>query len=119
MKRGRASVIIFVLSLKLFDINKVAEVNKRTFLIPLARDEPKSSGSRDPGDVTSCLNLVHTFRNIVGTSEIEGEPPGRRLEPEVEGVISRWENVHLLFSTSPEKCNFQVLTNQLFILEQG
>ena len=39
--------LVFVLSLKLFDINKVAEVNKRTFLIPLARDEPKSSGSRE------------------------------------------------------------------------
>ena len=117
-----------ILLLKLFDINKVTEVNIRTFLWrKLARDEPESSGSQETSllvHLTTPSRTLSQRRGACSFIKPSSTSPGRgrALKECLDDVRSRWEkelkggNVHLLLVQV--QITF-ALTNQPFILEQG
>ena len=117
-----------ILLLKLFDINKVTEVNIRTFLWrKLARDEPESSGSQETSllvHLTTPSGTLSRRRGACSFIKPSSTSPGRgrALKECLDDVRSRWEkelkggNVHLLLVQV--QITF-ALTNQPFILEQG
>ena len=113
--------------LKLFDINKVTEVNKRTFLWRnLARDDPESSGSLETSLLVHLTTPSRTLSRRRGACSFIKPPTtssgrGRALKESLDVVGSREKelkggNVHLLLVQV--QITF-ALTNQPFILEQG
>ena len=116
-----------ILLLKLFDINKVTEVNIRTFLWrKLARDEPESSGGQETSLLVHLTTPSRTLSRRRGACSFIKLPTtssgrGRALKESLDVVRSREKelkggNVHLLLVQV--QITF-ALTNQPFILEQG
>ena len=103
--------------LKLFDINKVTEVNKRTFLWRnLARDDPESSGSLETSLLVHLTTPSRTLSRRRGACSFIKPPTtssgrGRALKEGLDVVRSREKelkggNIHFVVSTSPNNFRF-------------